>query len=98
MAGVRLVIQFTADSKEIADQAIEAAVERCKKAQQEPGCLQFEVFRSALRPEHYVLLEHWESPEALAVHASAMGSSPPPPRPGIKRVREDYVHQVTSAS
>src|SRR5438067_11235194 len=48
MAGVRLIVQFTADSREIADQAVAAAVERCKKAQQEPGCLQFEVFRSAL--------------------------------------------------
>jgi quinol monooxygenase YgiN len=96
MAGVRLLIQFTADSVEIADQAIEAAVERCKSSQQEPGCLQFEVFRSALRPEQYVLLELWESPEALAVHAAGMANSPPPARPGITRVREDYVHNVTS--
>jgi quinol monooxygenase YgiN len=51
MAGVRLVIHFTADNTDIADKAIEAAVERCRKAQQEPGCLQFEVFRSALAPE-----------------------------------------------
>ena len=98
MAGVRLIIQFTADSAEIADKAIEAATERCRQAQQEPGCLQFEVFRSALRPEHYVLLEHWESKEALAVHAAATTSAPPAPRPGIRRVREDYEHQVSSTS
>jgi quinol monooxygenase YgiN len=95
MAGVRLLIQFTAESTEIADKAIAASVERCKRASQEPGCLQFEVFRSALRPEHYVLLEHWESNEALAVHASAMPANPPPPTPGIKRVREDYEYQTT---
>jgi quinol monooxygenase YgiN len=95
MAGVRLVIHFTADSAEIADKAIEAAVERCKKAQQEPGCLQFEVFRSALQPERYVLLEHWESKAALAVHAQGMGTSPPRPTPGIQRVREDYEYQTT---
>jgi quinol monooxygenase YgiN len=98
MAGVRLIVQFMADTREIADQAIAASVERCKAAQQEPGCLQFEVFRSALRPEHYVLLEHWESPEALAVHAEGMRANPPRPRPGITRVREDYSHAVTSAS
>lgn len=98
MAGVRLIVQFTADSRETADQAIEAAVERCKKSQQEPGCLQFEVFRSALRPEAYVLLEHWESPEALAEHARGMATNPPQPRPGIKRVREDYEYKVTSSS
>ena len=98
MAGVRLIVQFVADSREIADQAVEAAVERCKKAQQEPGCIQFEVYRSALRPEAYVLLEHWESPEALAEHARGMSTNPPPARPGIKRVREDYEYQVTSQS
>ena len=96
MAGVRLVIQFTADSVERADEAIQAAVERCKSAQQEPGCLQFEVFRSALRPEHYVLLEHWESPAALAEHAQRNAANPPRPRPGITRVREDYEYNQTS--
>ncbi|MBV9580162.1 MAG: antibiotic biosynthesis monooxygenase [Chloroflexi bacterium] len=96
MSGVRLVIQFTADSAEIADKAIESAVERCKRSQAEPGCVQFEVFRSALRPEHYVLLEHWESKDALAVHAQGMAGSPPPATPGIKRVREDYEYSETA--
>ena len=95
MAGVRLLITFTAETPEIANTAIEAAIERCKQARQEPGCLQFEVFRSALRPEAYVLLEHWESPEALAVHAQTMVGNPPRPTPGVTRVREDYVYQET---
>ncbi len=96
MSGVRLLIQFSADTAEIAEEAIMASVERCKKAQQEPGCLQFEVFRSALRPEAYVLLEHWESKEALAEHAKGMANNPPrPTNPGIRRVREDYEYQVT---
>lgn len=96
MSGVRLLIQFTAESAEIADTAIREAAERCRKAQQEPGCLQFEVFRSALRPEAYVLLEHWESKEALAEHAKGMANTPPRPRPGITRVREDYEYNRTS--
>ena len=96
MTGVRLLIQFTAQSAELADQAIEGMAERCKTAQQEPGCLQFEVFRSALRPEQYVLLEHWESPEALAVHARLNAANPPRPTPGITRVREDYEYNPTS--
>lgn len=95
MSGVRLIISFTAENAELADTAVAAAIERCKRAQQEPGCVQFEVFRSALRPEHYVLLEHWDSKEALAVHAQATGAAPPRPTPGISRVREDYEHQVT---
>jgi quinol monooxygenase YgiN len=96
MSGVRLIVQFTADSAEVADKAIAEAVERCKRVQQEPGCVQFEVFRSALRPEHYVLLEHWESKEALAVHAQGMASNPPPRNPSIKRVREDYEYAETA--
>ena len=96
MTGVRLLIQFTADSAEIADKAVGEMTERCKKAQQEPGCLQFEVFRSALRPEAYALLEHWESKEALDEHAKGMATNPPPrPNPAIKRVREDYDYQAT---
>jgi quinol monooxygenase YgiN len=98
MAGVRLIIQFTADSAEIADKAIAEAAERCKRAQQEPGCVQFEVFRSALSPEKYVLLEHWESKEALAVHAQGMAGNPPRPNPGIRRVREDYEYAESSAT
>ena len=96
MAGVRLIINFTAESPEIAEKAIEGAVERCKRSQQEPGCIQFEVFRSALDPSKYVLLEHWESPEALAVHAQGMAGNPPRPTPGITRVREDYEYNKTS--
>jgi quinol monooxygenase YgiN len=90
-----LVIQFTADNEQVADEAIKAAVERCKSSAQEPGCVQFEVFRSALRPEHYVLLEHWESKQALAEHAARM-TNPPRPNPQIKRVREDYEYNATS--
>jgi quinol monooxygenase YgiN len=97
MSGVRLIVQFNADSAEIADAAIAEATERCKRVQNEPGCLQFEVYRSALRPESYVLLEHWESKEALAVHAQTMVANPPPRNPGIKRVREDYEYAEMAA-
>jgi quinol monooxygenase YgiN len=98
MPGVRLIVQFTADSVEVADRAIEEAVQRCKRVQQEPGCVQFEVFRSALQPERYALLEHWESPEALAVHAQGMPANPPPRHPGISRVREDYEYAENTAT
>lgn len=60
--------------------------------------MQFEVFRSALDPEKYVLLEHWESKDALAVHAQGMAASPPPRTPGIRRVREDYEHAETAGT
>src|ERR1051326_590918 len=97
MSGVRLIVQFVADSAETADAAIAEAAERCKRVQQEPGCIHFEVYRSALRPEAYVLLEHWESKEALAEHAQRMVANPPPRNPNIKRIREDYEYAETSA-
>jgi quinol monooxygenase YgiN len=90
MAGVRLVLQFTAPTAAEADKAIEGMVERCRKAQTEPGCIQFEVFRSALQPEKYALLEHWESEAALEEHRK---QGMPPSNPAITRVREHYQHQ-----
>jgi quinol monooxygenase YgiN len=95
MSGVRLIVQFMADTKETADKAIEEAAARCKRVQNEPGCLQFEVFRSALQPERYALLEHWASKDDLAVHAQTMVANPPPRNPAISRVREDYEFQET---
>ena len=98
IAGVRLIIQFNADSVELADEAVAESAERCKSARQEPGCLQFEVFRSALQPERYVLLEHWDSPESLAVHAQLNAANPRPPKPGITSAREDYEYSPKADS
>lgn len=96
MSGVRLIIQFTADSAETAEKAVAEAAERCKRVQHEPGCVQFEVFRSALDPAKYVLLEHWESKDALAVHAQRMAQNPPQRNPKIQRTREDYEYTETT--
>jgi quinol monooxygenase YgiN len=95
MAGVRLVVSFTADSVSLADEAVARMVERCRNASQEPGCQQFEVFRSALDPSKFVLLELWESQDALDVHAQRNAANPPPARPGIVNTREDYVYNRT---
>jgi quinol monooxygenase YgiN len=95
MPGVRLIVQFEADTKETADAALAELAERCKRVQKEPGCIQFEGFRSLLRPEAYVLLEHWASKEDLAVHAQTMVGNPPPRASNIKRTREDYEYAAT---
>ncbi|HLY66942.1 MAG TPA: antibiotic biosynthesis monooxygenase [Chloroflexota bacterium] len=92
MAGVRLIIQFTAENAAEAEKQVAGMAERCKKAQQEPGCLQFEVFRSALEAQKYALLEHWASEEALETHRQNM----PPGNPqasNITRTREHYEQQ-----
>ena len=95
MAGVRLIIQFTAGSAADADTQVQAMTERCRKAQSEAGCLQFEVFRSALRPEQYALLEHWASEEALEQHRQGM--APGAPSNNVVREREHYEYREQTA-
>lgn len=90
MAGVRLIIQFTAENAGQADEELERLKDRCLKAQQEPGCIQFEAFQSALHPERYALLEHWASEEALEEHRKGGTGGG---NPAIKRDREHYEQQ-----
>jgi len=75
------VVQITADSAEAAEEQLKARVERCRKTEaEEQGCVQYEIFRSAMRPNHMVLLEHWESDEALSKHLTLLragGGGPP---------------------
>ena len=92
MPGVRLIIQFTAGSKDEADGLVAEMADRCRKVKSEPGCLQFEVFRSELRPETYALLEHWESEDALDEHRKrGMAGSPA----HLKREREHYAYEAS---
>ena len=92
MTAVRVVVQFTADSGAIADQQVEGLTERAKSVRQEPGCLQFEVFRSMSRPEQYALIELWESQEVLDERARARGGGPPPLAAGVQRTIDYYQH------
>ena len=90
MAAVRVVVQFTADSPQIADKQVQALAERSGTVQKEAGCLQFEVFRSVSRPEKYALIELWESQAVLDERSRARGGGPPPPPEGVARVIEHY--------
>ncbi len=90
MAAVRVVVQFTADSPQIADKQVQALAERSGTVQEGPGCLQFEVFRSVARPEKYALIELWESQAVLDERSRARGGGPPPLPEGVARVIEHY--------
>lgn len=93
---VRLVITLNAAPGKGAEFA-EAFAERCRDVMTEPGCEQFEVFRSALNPDKLVLLEQWASDEALAEHAEMNKTRPPMPA-GLRGEgfsREDYVYAKT---
>ena len=91
MAAVRVVVQFTADSKDTAEQRVPELAERAKAVQKEAGCLQFEVFRSVSNPEKWALIELWESQQVLDERNRARGGVPPAPA-GVNRVIEHYQH------
>jgi quinol monooxygenase YgiN len=94
---VRLIITITAAPGKGAELA-EAFRGRCQEVMQEPGCQQFEVFRSALDADKLTLLELWEADTALAAHAKVNATRAPFP-PGLRAEggfsREDYVYSQT---
>ena len=42
-------------------------------SREEPGCLRFEVYESTSVPNSFILIERWESQQALDVHRTAHG-------------------------
>jgi len=90
---VRLIITINAAPGKGAEFA-EAMRGRCQEVMTEPGCQQFEVFRSALDPDKLTLLELWEDEAALEAH-SRMNATRAPLPAGLRGVgggREDYVY------
>ena len=63
----------------------------------EPGCEQFEVFRSVVNPDKMVLIERWVDQAALDVHAQVNTTRPPllPELRGGATEREDYEYNRT---
>jgi quinol monooxygenase YgiN len=88
---VRLVITLNAAPGKGAEFA-DALRRRCEEVMTERGCLQFEVFRSALDPDKLTLLELWEDDAALAAHAKMNTTRAPLPAGlrGEGGSREDY--------
>ena len=96
---VRLVIEINAKPGKGAELA-KLQAERCLEVQKEPGCLQFEIFQSALNPDKLTLLELWQDQAALDVHAARNASAPPNPAAAALRAdgpaaREDYEYNRT---
>lgn len=93
---VRLVVTMNAAPGKGAELA-DALRQRCAEVAEEPGCQQFEVFRSAVNPDQLVLLELWQDQAALDVHAEANKRRPPLPE-GLRvgaGEREDYAYSRT---
>jgi quinol monooxygenase YgiN len=93
---IRLVVTITAAPGKGAELA-QAMKARCEECRKEPGCEQFEVFRSVLDPDKLTLLERWSSEAALDAHAALNRTRPPLPE-GLRQgagVREDYQYNRT---
>ena len=93
---IRLIITISAAPGRGAEFA-EAFKGRCEEVMQEPGCEQFEVFRSALDPDKLVLLELWKDQAALDAHSKMNATRAPLPS-GLRGAgggREDYEYNRT---
>jgi quinol monooxygenase YgiN len=75
---VRLVVTFKAKPGKGEDFARTFAPV-IKDVQQEPGCEQYELFRSEEDPDKLVLLERWTSAELLDQHMELLRSRGPSP-------------------
>ena len=94
---LRLVITLYAAPGKGAEFA-EAFRARCEEVMREPGCEQFEVFRSVLDPDKLALHELWTDQAALDAHAKVNATRAPMP-PGLRAStgaeREDYEYSRT---
>lgn len=106
---VRVIVTITAPSAEAAAAGVAERVELCKRTEAtEEGCLQYEVFQSALHPERFVLSELWSDRAAYDKHWQLQQQRerenpkppPPPPEPGAPARRstveiyEQHVYKV----
>jgi quinol monooxygenase YgiN len=93
---VRLVITFTAAPGK-GHELTQALRSRCEEVVKEPGCEQFEAFRSVVNPDRVILLERWRDQNALDVHAAENAKRAPIPE-GLRSgpvEREDYEYTRT---
>jgi len=93
---VRLVVTISAAPGKGSELA-QAMKGRCAEVMNEPGCLQFEVFQSAVNPDKLALLELWQDQAALDVHAKLNQTRPALPA-GLRQgagEREDYTYTRT---
>ena len=64
-------IILTVKHKSDVDQVRELLAEQGRLSRAEPGCLRFEVYHSQNDTRVFILVERWESQEALDVHRTA---------------------------
>jgi quinol monooxygenase YgiN len=103
MTAIRVIVSITAPSVEAAEETLRQRIEACKRTEaEEEGCLQFEVFRSAMRPERLVVMELWASKAVYDLHWRAVQerdrlNPPAPPVPGVARPVVEMYRQTVFA-
>ena len=93
---LRLVLTVNAAPGKGAELA-QAYKARCEDVMKEPGCEQFEAFRSVLDPDKIIVLERWSDQAALDTHAQ-VNATRPQLRPELRAgrgEREDYIYNRT---
>lgn len=70
---VDLTVILTARESSSMPELREALLLQAKLSREEPGCIRFEVYESTSVPDTFILIERWESQQALDVHRTAKG-------------------------
>ena len=68
---VRLIVNMEAATGKREELAA-AFASLCPSVREEPGCEQYELYQSAERPDHFVLMERWSDQDALTVHGQLL--------------------------
>lgn len=66
-----LIVADTASAPENAEEFGRVLAEFAEECRAEPGCLSYEIFRSADRPERYLSIEKYADAEAFAAHRAS---------------------------
>lgn len=93
---IRLIVTITAAPGKGGELA-QAYKERCAEVMKEPGCEQFELFRSVINPDKLAILERWADAGSLDEHARVQNARSPV-RPDLRvggTEREDYLYNRT---
>jgi quinol monooxygenase YgiN len=93
---IRLIVTMRATPGR-GDELARAYEARCAAVKSEPGCEQYEIFRSLVDPDRFVLLERWRDQAALERHAEVTmrGSQLPTGLRAGAGEREDYEYRRT---
>lgn len=70
---INLTVILTAKTSDSLDEIRDLLRQQAQLSRQEPGCLRFEIYESESESNTFILIEQWESQDALDVHRTAQG-------------------------